>query len=283
MKKIILITGTSTGFGTLMAKTFAQEGHTVIATMRHVNGKNATSAATLSTIPNIEVIDLDVTDDDSVNKAVAAVLDKHGKIDVLINNAGIAGTGLLEAYTVPQIQRMFDVNVWGVLRMNNAVLPAMRKSQNGLIITVTSIAGRVSTPFRAVYSASKFALEGFLEGAYGELIGEGIESVMIEPGAFITEIMNKPGINADREGIQEAYGDAVRNVMQQMTEVFTKLLSVPGPRPQLVADVALRLVNMDKGKRPLRTPVDPLAKGLDHEYNDTTEEIKKRWYAVYGL
>ncbi len=113
MKKVILITGSSTGFGALMVRTFDREGHKVIATMRNVNGSNAAFAKALGELPNTEVVDLDVTDDTSVKNAVKAVYAKHGKIDVLINNAGIYGGGVLESYTVPQIQKLFDVNVWG--------------------------------------------------------------------------------------------------------------------------------------------------------------------------
>ncbi len=123
MKKVILITGSSTGFGALMVRTFANEGHTVIATMRNTTSKNAESAKALGALPNTDLIDLDVTDDTSVKNAVNTVYARHGKIDVLINNAGIYGSGVLESYTLPQLQKLFDVNVWGVHRMNNEVLP----------------------------------------------------------------------------------------------------------------------------------------------------------------
>jgi len=283
MKKVILITGSSTGFGALMVRTFDKEGHTVIATMRNVKSKNAKFAETLSALPNTEVIDLDVTDDDSVKRAVNAIRAKHGKIDVLINNAGIYGGGILEGYTLPQIQKLFDVNVWGVFRMNNAVLPMMRAAQRGLIITISSQVGRISLPLQAAYNASKFALEGLIEGSYAELIGQGVESVLIEPGGFMTDIINKAHTNADREGIQEAYGSKVAELGQHIQEVFTKIFTEAAPDPQLVADAALRLVNTERGKRPLRTPLDPSAKGIDVEYNNTTEEIRKRWIGAYGL
>jgi NADP-dependent 3-hydroxy acid dehydrogenase YdfG len=283
MKKVILITGASTGFGALMARTFDKEGHTVIATMRNVNDKNAAFAETLNALPNTTVIDLDVTDDTSVKNAVKTVYARHGKIDVLINNAGIYGGGVLESYTLPQIQRLFDVNVWGVHRMNNEVLPGMRAAKEGLIITISSQVGRVSLPLQSAYNASKFALEGLIEGAYSELIGQGVESVLLEPGGFITEIISKAHVNGDREGIQESYGAPVTAIRQRIQEAFTKIFTEAAPDPQLVADAALSLVNMDKGKRPLRTPLDPSSKGIDIEYNKATEEIKERWMRAYGL
>ncbi|PWV45406.1 SDR family oxidoreductase [Chitinophaga sp. S165] len=283
MKKVILITGASTGFGALMARTFDKEGHTVIATMRNVNGKNAAFAETLGTLPNTEVVDLDVTDEASVKNAVKAVYDRHGKIDVLINNAGIYGGGVLEAYTIPQIQKLFDVNVWGVHRMNNAVLPSMRAAKDGLIITISSQVGRISLPLQSAYNASKFALEGLIEGSHAELIGQGVESVLLEPGGFITEIISKAHVNGDREGIQESYGSPVTDIQERIQQAFTKIFTEAAPDPQLVANAALGLVNMEKGKRPLRTPLDPSSKGIDVEYDQKTEEIKKRWIGAYGL
>jgi short-subunit dehydrogenase len=159
----------------------------------------------------------------------------------------------------------------------------MRAAKEGLIITISSVAGRISLPLQSVYNATKFTLEGLIEGSYQELIGQGIESVLIEPGGFLTEIISKAHINGDREGIQEAYGANLTELQQTIQTAFSKLLSETGPSPQLIADAALQLVNTEKGKRPLRTPVDPLSQGVDAEYNKTTEEIRKRWVGSYGL
>ena len=283
MKKVILITGASTGFGALMVKTFDKEGHTVIATMRNVAGSNSEHAKTLGALPNTEVVELDVSDDFSVKRAIYEVYAKYGRIDVLINNAGVYGGGVLESYSVAQIQKLFDVNVWGVLRVNNEVLPAMREARNGLIITVSSQVGRLSLPLQSAYNASKFALEGLVEGSYQELLGLGVESVLLEPGGFMTEIITKAHVNGDREGIQESYGQAFTDIQQNIHHVFGKLFTGSAPDPQLIADAALALVATEKGKRPLRTPVDPLSKGVDVEYNNATEDIKKRWLAAYGF
>ena len=283
MKKVIVITGSSTGFGSLMAKTFATAGHQVIATMRNTADRNANAAESLAAQPGIEVTDLDVADDHSVRSAIAAILEKYGKIDVLVNNAGIYGGGVLESFSVPQIQKLFDVNVWGPIRVNNEVLPAMRKAQQGLIITVSSSVGRISPPFQAAYNATKFALEGLVEGSYPELIGEGIETVLLEPGAFLTEIMGKAGTNGDRAGIQEAYGQQAADLAARIQAAFTTIFTTSAPDPQLVADAALNLINTEKGKRPLRTPVDPSSNGLDIAYDIATSDLKVRWMAAYGL
>jgi NAD(P)-dependent dehydrogenase (short-subunit alcohol dehydrogenase family) len=283
MKKVIVITGTSTGFGTLMAKTLAAEGHHVIATMRNVTTSNAEQAKALESLPNIEVLELDVTSDDSAENAVRLVLDKYKKIDVLINNAAVYGTGLLEAYSLPQVQRMFDVNVFGLLRVNNLVLPGMRAQKDGLIINITSATGRVSPPFQAPYNASKFAIEGLIESSNAELIGKGIETIVIEPGAFNTELWQKAGVHADLADVTESYGEETAEMNRSIGSFFTAAIAKHQPDPQAIADAALKLVNMEKGTRPLRTPVDLMGNGLDIEYNDATTEIKGRWLAQYGF
>jgi NAD(P)-dependent dehydrogenase (short-subunit alcohol dehydrogenase family) len=283
MKKVVVITGSSTGFGSLMARTFDREGYTVIATMRDVEGKNAEAAQSLKLLPNTEVIELDVTSDTSVKAAITKVLDKHAKIDILINNAAVYSGGILEAYTIDQVKNVFEANVYGVLRLNNEVLPSMRAAKEGLIITISSSVGRISPPFQAVYNATKFAIEGLTEAAYPELIGQGIETVLIEPGAFLTEIWGKPGIGADRPEIAEAYGEETLQVQQHLQNVFGKILMEQKPDPQLVADTALALVKAEKGKRPLRTPIDPSANGADLAYNDATIKAAQHWMQQYGF
>lgn len=155
MTKTIFITGTSTGFGKLTTITLAKAGYTVIAGMREINGKNETAAKELSALPNVEVVDIDVTNDSSVQHAFKNTLDKYGKIDVLINNAGLAGFGLVEAYSIDQIKKFFEVNFYGIIRTYQAVLPSMRQAKNGLIINLTSGASAHSLPFMGPYLASK--------------------------------------------------------------------------------------------------------------------------------
>jgi NAD(P)-dependent dehydrogenase (short-subunit alcohol dehydrogenase family) len=283
MKKVIVVTGTSTGFGSLMVKTFHKEGYTVIATMRDVAGKNAAAAAAFSALENTEVVELDVTDEVSVRAAIAGVLAKYGKIDVLVNNAAVYGNGVLEAYSIDQVHKMFDVNVYGTLRVNNEVLPAMRAAKDGLIIHISSGVGRISPPFQAPYNASKFAIEGLVEASYAELISHGVESVLLEPGAFLTELWAKEGINANRDGIVHSYGPETADMKEKISSAFERILTAFKPDPQLVADAALALINTDKGKRALRTPVDPSAQGFDVAYDKVTTEAKANWMAAYGF
>jgi len=281
MKQVIVITGTSSGFGTLMVKTFSAANHTVVATMRNTITKNKNVADELGKLPGVEIVELDVADDNSVIQGIEYILEKYGKIDVLINNAAIQGNGLLEAYSLEQIQKIMNVNVYGILRMYKEVLPSMRMLKNGLIINISSSSGRVSIPFQVPYNTSKFAIESITEGGYEELIGQGIETVLIEPGAFLTELYAKEGTHADRADVLESYGGDTLRMITGFSEKFGATLMKHQPDIQLVADAALDLVNMEKGTRPLRTPIDPIADGLEREYNDATSEIKGRWMKKY--
>jgi NADP-dependent 3-hydroxy acid dehydrogenase YdfG len=282
MKKVIVITGTSTGFGALMVKTFSNAGHIVIATMRNTITKNKDVAETLAELANVEVVDLDISQDDSVKNAIQHILAKYKKIDVLINNAAIHGNGLLEAYSLAQFHKIIDINVYGILRLYNEVLPAMRSVKEGLIINISSGAGRISLPFQIPYNTSKFAIESITEGGYDELIGQGIETVLIEPGAFMTELYTKEGTHSDRPDILDSYGEGTAKMMAGFGAMFQAGLMKHQPDSQLIADAALKLVNMEKGTRPLRTPIDPIAGGVDIEYNKVTAEIKTRWTEKYS-
>jgi len=284
MSKTIFITGTSTGFGKLTTITLANAGHTVIAGMRNVNGKNATVAQELSALPNVEVVDIDITSDESVNAAFSKVLAKYGSIDVLINNAAVSGFGLLEGYTLEQTRKMFDVNFYGVLRTYDAVLPSMRKAKNGLIINITTGASGHTLPFMIPYMASKFAVESITEGMQEELADYGIENVSLQPGVYPTEMTNgsKAGINADKEDIIAAYGEAATQKFNALgTALFGKMAQF-NMNPQTIADGILELVSMKKGSRPLRFPLDAIAQGTDKEFIKARADIKAKWLAAYN-
>ena len=283
MSKTIFITGTSTGFGKLTAITLANAGHSVIAGMRNTKDKNADAAKELGAVENIEVVDIDVTEDVSVNKAIEKVLTKYGKIDVLINNAAVSGFGLLEGYSIDQVRKMFDVNVYSVLRMYQAVLPSMRKEKNGLVINITTGASGHTLPFMVPYIASKLVVESFTEGLQDELADYGIENVSIQPGVYPTEMNNgsKAGIHADKIAIIEEYGDAATEKFNALgTALFGKMAQFD-MNPQTIADGILELVSMKKGERPLRFPLDAIAQGTDKEFIEARANIKAKWVAAY--
>ena len=188
MQKIILITGASSGFGRDTAETLAAAGHKVFAGVRDVAGRNLAVADALRS-KGIEPVALDVTSDPSVNAAIAAVLAKSGgKLDVVINNAGIASAGVSETFTPEQLRDLFEVNVFGIQRVIRAVLPTLRKQGDGLIINTSSILGRVTFPFFGLYGASKFAVEAMTDSYRYELSQLGIDVVLVQPSAYPTNM-----------------------------------------------------------------------------------------------
>ena len=283
MEKIIFITGTSTGFGKLTTITLSKAGYTVIAGMRDIAGKNAGAAKELSALPKVDVVEIDVTNDDSVKNAFAGVLAKYGRVDVLINNAAVTGFGLLEAYSIDQIKQMFEVNFYGVIRTYQEVLPAMRQAQKGLIINITSGASGHTLPFMVPYLASKFGVETISEGLQDELAEYNIENATIQPGVYPTEMTNgsKAGVHSDKPEITAAYGDAATEKFNAIgTALFGKMAQY-NMDPQTIADGILKLVNMQDGTRPLRFPLDAIAEGTDQEFIDARAATKAKWLAKY--
>ncbi len=256
-QKVVLITGSSTGFGRLTAKTLARRGYCVFASMRGVDGKNSGAAAELLELAKAEkldlhVVELDVTDDDSVSAAVHAVVSEAGRIDVAVNNAGGGGMGPAESFTVEQVIQQFDQNYFGPHRVSRAVLPHMRRQKSGLIVNVSSTAGKISVPFMGHYAASKHALEALSEAYSFELSDQNIDVVIVEPGAFPTGIINKVVEPADTE-IMAGYAPSL-DILQKFGESMGEMLSGPdADDPQIVADAITALVEIPAGERPLRT------------------------------
>ncbi|MBT2619264.1 SDR family oxidoreductase [Chryseobacterium sp. ISL-6] len=284
MSKTIFITGTSTGFGKLMTITLSQEGHTVIAGMRGTKDKNEAVAKELSTLPNVDVVDIDVTNDASVKEAFENTLAKHGKIDVLVNNAGLAGFGLVEAYSIDQIKKFFEVNFYGVIRTYQAVLPGMRKVKSGLIINITSGASGHAMPFMGPYLASKFSVEAITEAIQDELSQFNIENVTIQPGVYPTEMNSgsKAGVQADKPEITKEYDPVATEMFNNIGAGLFGKMAEFNMDPQVIADGVLNLINMEKGTRPLRYPLDAIAQGTDIEFINARAELKAKWVEKYS-
>lgn len=283
MRKIVFITGTSSGFGKLMARTLSNAGHTVIAGMRDTDGKNRQAAEELSAAPNTEVVDIDVTNDASVNRAFDYTLSRHGKIDVLVNNAAVTGYGLLEAYSLSQIRHIFEINFYGVIRCYQAVLPAMRKAKSGLIINITSGASGHTLPFMIPYFASKFSVESITEGIQDELAQFNIENVSIQPGVYPTEMNNgaKSGVLSDKPQITAEYEPLASQMFNALGAGLFGKMNEFNMDPQVIADGVQRLIDMPAGTRPLRYPLDAIAEGTDIEFIDARAAIKAKWLKKY--
>lgn len=282
MAERVLVTGASAGFGRLIVETLRKQGHVVVASMRGVAGRNREAAAALASA-GAHVVEIDVTDDHSVESGVAEALARAGGLDVVVNNAGVGVIGWQEAFTVEDWRTVFDINVFGVQRVNRAVLPHMRERGRGLLVHISSILGRMVIPFYGPYNASKFALEALADNYRVELSGFGIESVIVEPGGYGTDFGRN--LVAGSDGSRTAsYGPAAQ-APQQAFAAFEKVLSGPNaPNPQWVADAVADLLAKPRGERPFRTVVDRLGMGdALAPYYEAAATLQAGVYAAFGM
>jgi NAD(P)-dependent dehydrogenase (short-subunit alcohol dehydrogenase family) len=276
-QRTAVITGANSGFGRLTANAFAADGWRVYATMRNSATKNAQAATELRSAGS-SVVDLDVTSDASVDAAAKTILAEAGSIDVLVNNAGTVHLGIEEAFTLASVEAQFATNVFGPLRVNRAFLPAMREQKRGVVVFVSSLAGRLVIPFSGVYTASKWALEALAEASSYELAPFGIGVAIVEPGAFPTEIFSKV-FGADDAARVAAYGSDFAKLEAQLNEGLAQ--AAKDRNSQEVADAILRIANAPANERPLRTPVpaDPAVEAV----NAATAPIQRELIEALGF
>jgi len=193
MNKVAVITGSSSGIGLLTAIELARGGYDVVATMRDLGRRTQLDEAAegAGVAKQVNTRRLDVTETETIPALVEAVVREHGRIDVLVNNAGFVMAGFVEDLRLAEIRRQFETNFFGHVAMTKAVLPVMRRQRSGHIIMVSSITGRVGQPVLSSYSSSKFALEGWSEALRIETFSLGIRVVLVEPGAFGTDIWQR--------------------------------------------------------------------------------------------
>ena len=281
----ILITGTSSGIGRLTTETLARAGHTVYATMRAIDAHNRAAAEYLQQLAreedlHIRTLEMDVQDSKSVRRAVDQTLQESSRLDVVVNNAGLMSIGLAEGFTEVQVERQMDINFMGSVRVCRAVLPHLRAQRNGLLIHVTSIVGRILFPGCAFYCASKFAQEAFAEVLHYELAGTGVESVIVEPGPYPSQLL--PNSPAPEDIARLAgYGDLAA-LRDRFVAHFSGLFGSPeAPNTQEVADAILGLVDLPPGSRPIRTVC-----GLDfraHELNNAIAPFQAEVLRALGM
>jgi NADP-dependent 3-hydroxy acid dehydrogenase YdfG len=247
--------------------------------MRESQAKNREHAESLRK-QGIQVVELDVTTDESVERAVKEVLGRASRIDVLINNAGIASAGVTEAFTPDQAKIVFNTNVVGLLRTTRAVLPAMRRQRDGLIINIGSIVGRVTFPFFGIYGASKFAVEALTDSLRYEVSQLGIDVTLVQPSAYPTALFAKIQQPVDMD-CAAAYGPT-GEIPSAMFENFTAMFEAANaPNPHDVAAAIAKLVAQPKGSRPARTVVGT-AFGAD-TVNEKTAPIQANVVEALGL
>jgi NAD(P)-dependent dehydrogenase (short-subunit alcohol dehydrogenase family) len=202
---VALVTGASSGIGRATAQALVEVGYMVVGTSR--------KAAKAGRLDGVTFLDLDVTDDESVRSLVAEVVERFGRIDVLVNNAGVGALGAGEESSIGQTRDVFDVNVFGVMRMANAVLPHMRANRRGRVINVSSVLGLIPAPFMAGYAAAKHAIEGYSESVDHELREHGVRMLLVEP-AFTSTGFEASSLEADAPmEVYSAGRDAARDAM----------------------------------------------------------------------
>lgn len=269
-KKIILITGASSGFGRITAEALARAGHTVYASMRDVAGRNAGNAKEMAQLSAAEKIDLralelDVQSDASAEAAIQAVIKESGRIDVLVHNAGHMMFGPAEAFTPEQFAQQYDVNVLGTQRVNRAALPHMRAAKQGLLVWVSSSSSAGGTPpYLSPYFAAKAAMDALAVQYARELSRWGIETSIVVPGAFTkgTNHFAHSGRPADEARLADYEAGPYKGFGEQVQKAFAEIV----PDDADVAGVAtgiVDIVDMPFGTRPFRFHYDPTQDGAD--------------------
>jgi NAD(P)-dependent dehydrogenase (short-subunit alcohol dehydrogenase family) len=269
-KKVILVTGASSGFGRLTAEALARAGHTVYSSMRAVAGRNAKVAAEMKAMSasdgiDLRAIDLDVQSEPSVNFAVDAIMGESGRIDVLIHNAGHMMFGPAEAFTPEQFAEQYDVNVLGTQRVNRAALRHMRNAKQGLLIWVSSSSSAGGTPpYLAPYFAAKAAMDALAVQYARELARWGIETSIVVPGAFTkgTNHFAHSGRPADEARLEEYEAGPYAGFGKQVQEVFAEIVPDDADASR-VASAIVEIIDMPFGKRPFRVHYDPAQDGAD--------------------
>jgi NAD(P)-dependent dehydrogenase (short-subunit alcohol dehydrogenase family) len=268
---VALVTGTSTGIGFATALHLARHGHTVVATMRNLAKAGPLEEAARGEGLPVTIRELDVTRQESIERAVAATRESEGPVDVLVNNAGIGGATPLELVPEAEHRAMFEANYWGAIRLIQAVLPSMRERRTGVIVNVTSIAGRVATPNQIPYSASKHALAAASEALAHEVAAFGIRVAIIEPGVIMTAIFENSA-GATRYDKASPY----RQIMRRNGKFFAAGFRNPG-QPETVAATILEAITTDRPR--LRYPVGVDAEGMAAGRARITDE---EWIAMGG-
>ncbi|MEZ5057717.1 MAG: SDR family oxidoreductase [Saprospiraceae bacterium] len=277
MSKKVLVTGASVAFGSLTCKALVESGHQVVGTMRSKSGKNEAIAKELLA-SGVQLVEMDVTNDSSVNEGVQNALEMMGGLDTVFNNAGIGANGILECFTAEDLQKMFDVNVFGVQRVMRAVLPHLRNQGKGTIIHTSSCIGRITTPFLAGYSASKYALESLAEGYRAELSGFGIESCIVEPGGMPTAFMGAMIRPSDTARTQQ-YGEMAAMPEASINGYVQYIETIAEQKPERVAEAIMNLIDTPFGEKPFRTVVD--FSGLKEPIENYNKVLHQTTHGVY--
>lgn len=285
---VILITGASSGFGAMTARALADAKHVVYAGMRHTGGRNAGAAAAARAYSEehrvaLRPVEMDVSDQASVDAAVRIVLDAEGHIDAVIHNAGHMVLGPAEAFTPEQLAAVYDTNVLSTQRVNRAVLPHFRTQRDGLVIWVGSSSSRGGTPpYLGPYFAAKAAEDALAVSYAAELTRFGVETTIVIPGSFTTGTSHfrNAGGPADAD-VAAAYESEYAGLMDEVSQKLAEL-APPDADPTEVASEIVKVVDTVKGSRPFRVYIDPADDGAEDVFR-VGDRVRQWFYQRIGL
>ena len=286
-QSVILVTGAATGIGHLTARTLAAAGHTVYASMRDIAGRNAGRVRELRAWSaahghDLRAVELDVLSQASADAAVQTLLADHGRLDVIVHNAGHLVVGPTEAFTPEEIARVFDTNVLGTQRVNKAVLPVMRAQQSGLVLWVGSTTTRGGfPPFIGPYAAAKAAMDSLAVTLSFELARFGIETSIVVPGAFTQGTAHFPNAGRPADAATVAAYARYDGLMDRIGAKLGALMP-PDADPQAVADDIARIVGLPAGTRPFRSVTDFLDDGAG-AVTEVAERVREEFAARIGI
>ena len=270
MKKVIVITGASSGFGELTAHELSKAGHVVYASMRETAGRNVPQVEAAKKFASenkvdLRTIELDVASQESVDAAIQRIAIETGRLDVVIHNAGHMVFGPAEAFTPEQLAELYDINVLSTQRVNRAALPVLRQQGKGLVVWVSSSSTRGGTPpYLAPYFAAKAGMDALAVSYAGELARWNIETTIVVPGAFTsgTNHFAHSGSPEDKARLKEYESGPTASLTKQIMKGF-ELTAVPNADVSEVAKAIVKVVDMPFGTRPFRVHIDPANDGAE--------------------
>lgn len=269
-QKVWFITGGNKGIGAAIVKEALAQGYNVVAASR----KTEEAKQNLGTHPNLLIVKLDISNDQQVESVIKATMDKFGRIDVLVNNAGYGLLGYFEEMSEELIRRQIETNVFGTMKITRAILPIMRAQGSGFVVTVSSTSGIKSVSGGAVYSASKFALEGWSEGMNIDMKQFGIRFMLLEPGAFRTDFANE---NASMQ-LPDLQIDAYKEARENLANIFRTMNGTQSGDPAKLAKGLIKVVNSEDA--PVRLLISKAAiPVVDAYYKNRYAEFEK-WQDV---
>jgi len=289
MKKVIIVTGASSGFGALAARALATAGHSVYAGIRDTAGRNAARVAEAREYAakngvELRTVELDVQSDQSVETGIGKIIAENGRLDVVVHNAGHMVFGPAEAFTAEQLAELYDVNVLSTQRVNRAALPQLRKQRNGLVVWVSSSSAAGGTPpYLAPYFAAKAGMDALAVVYARELTRWGIETSVIVPGAFVggTNHFAHAGSPADKARAAEYEAGPYAGFGEQVRNGFAAIVPADAD-VSAVAEAIVKVVDAPFGKRPFRVHIDPTQDGAE-VVNGVLDRVRAEMLRRVGL